>query len=730
MRFFSYIRALKFNRIKKQKNKLTFKKMAILGKIRSRGVLLLVVVGLALFAFIIGDALTQGSSYFNKSRETVAEIVGEEININDYQLAIDQMIEVYKIETGQNDLTEEITSQLRASVWETMVNEKLLYAQAEKLGLAVSKEELSEYIIGNKIHPLISQRRAFAGENGQFSRPMLVQFLNSMEVTPENDEMAQQIAQAKNYWLFWEKTVKTAILQDKFNALMSKTITANTLEAKYTFNASKTSVDVNYVVQPYFAIPDTAVSVSKNEIKDRYNQKKELFKQEANRTVNYVSFLIRPLKEDSVEAATWMSKISEEFKTTADVAGLVNSNSDVMYDGRNYSANNLPVELRAFAFSGIAGDVMGPIFQNNTYTMARIMEAGIMQSDSVKLRHILLTTADEAKTDSIVAAINKGANFAELALKYSAVKQTAANGGEIGWIVEGMQGMDKDLTAKAFANATNQTFTVKNAQGTQIFQVMEKTPARPKVKLAIMERKVVPSSRSYGKIYNEAKQFAAELKGADFEKKAKENGLLVRTAAELYESTDKVADIPQSRQVIRWAFESDKADVSDVFDCTNQFVVATTTELNDKGYRSIEKVSDIIKAELVREKKAEIMIKNLTAQLAKTPTLEGLSAAIGTDVKNAPAVNFSSVQFGVAGMEPAVIGKVSVLAVNKISTPVKGNSGVYVLLPFNPQQNPAQFNAKMQIMQLNMNISYSIPYMIQQDIRDKADIKDNRLNFF
>jgi peptidyl-prolyl cis-trans isomerase D len=153
--------------------------MAILGKIRSKGVLLMLVVGFALFAFIIGDALTQGSSYFNKSRETVAEIDGDEINIKDFQASIDQMVEVYKIETGQTELTEDINSQLRTSVWESLVNEKLLYAEAEKLGLAVSKDELSDRLIGNNIHPLIAQRRAFAGENGQFSKPALIQFLNS-----------------------------------------------------------------------------------------------------------------------------------------------------------------------------------------------------------------------------------------------------------------------------------------------------------------------------------------------------------------------------------------------------------------------------------------------------------------------------------------------------------------------------------------------------------------------
>lgn len=704
--------------------------MAILGKIRSRGVLLMVVVGLALFAFIIGDALTQGSTYFNKSREVVAEIGDEEINIKDYQAAIDQMVEVYKIETGQSDLNEDITNQLRASVWESMLNEKLLIAEAEKLGLSVGVEELSDRLIGNNIHPLILQRRAFAGENGQFSRPALVQFLNSLETTAENESMRTQIEQAKAYWKFWEKNVKISLLQEKYNALMSKVVTANSLDAKSEFEASKRSVDVSYVVQPYFTVPDGDVKVSQSEIKDRYKKLKEQFKQDANRSMKYVVFSVKPSAEDYKKAQTEMTKLSAEFLTTNDVPGFINQNSDVRYDGKAYSYATVPANLKDFAFGSPVGAVTGPTFANDTYTMAKVMETGISEADSVKIRHIFLAKNDEAKADSIISTINGGGNFAELAQKYSAVKQTAANGGEIGWIVRGVMGLDKDVITKSFASAVNGVFTIKNEQGTQIFQVTDKTAARSKVKLAILEIKVATSNLTVSKIFNEAKQFAAELEGNDFEKKAKDKGYVVRSANELPTTADKIAELKQSRQIVRWAFENKVGTVSDVYDCDNQFVVATVTEVNEKGYRSIEKVTEQLKAQLTQEKKATVMIEKLKAQLSKTPSIEALAASLKTDVKTAPAVNFAAYQFGVAGFEPAVVGKVSVLPVNKVSAPIKGNAGVYVVLPTNAQANNSPFDSKMQIMMLNSRLSYSLPYMVIQDIRDKAAIVDNRLNFF
>jgi len=704
--------------------------MAVLDKIRSKGVLLLVVVGLALLAFIVGDFLNSGSSYFNKSKEIVANIVGEEINIKEYSEAIEQMTEVYKIETGKSELDEQMTTQLRASVWESLVNEKILNAEAKKLGLAVSADELSERLIGNNIHPLITQRRAFAGENGQFNRTMLIQFLNSLEETPANDEMKQQIAKAKSYWLFWEKTIKNSLLQEKYTALISKTVSANSLDAKMSYQDRKVSVDVAYYVKPYFMVSDSAVKVDNSEIKERYNNQKEQYKQGANRAINFVTFYIKPLKEDYTEAEAWINKLSAEFKTTEDIVGLVNSNSDVMYDGRNYSLLTVPATLKAFAFGGKTGDIVGPVFVNNTYTMAKIMQAGILQSDSVKLRHIFLVEKDVAKADSLVAAIRAGADFAALAQKYSAVKQTADNGGEIGWLQDGVTGVDKEITTTAFAKATNEVFTIKGAQGTQIMQVMEKTPARPKVKLAILERKVAPSSKTYSKIYNDAKQFAAGMTSDKFEKVAKEKGYILRPATDIMETTEKIADVPQSRKIVQWAFKSSKNDVSDVFDCGTEFVVALTTEVNEKGYRSIEKVTDQLKAEIIKDKKAALLIAELTSQLAKTPTLEGLAASMGDSLKVAPAVNFAAYQFGVAGAEPIIIGKSSVMALNTVSAPIKGNAGVYIIRTANKVENPQPFDAKMEKMQLNSRMSYSLPYMIIQDLKDKADIVDNRLNFF
>lgn len=704
--------------------------MATLQTIRNRGVLLAIIIGLALLAFVIGDFLNSGSTLFHQAKRNVADVAGEKIDIETYQKAIDQMNTVYKIEYGRNDFNENEMSQMRTQVWESLINEKIMAMEAKKMGLTVSKEELTDRLIGNNIHPMIMQRRAFADpQTGQFSKNSLLQFYNSIfsDEVPQQDQ--EQLQEAKSYWLFWENAVKNTILQEKYISLIGKAVGANTIEAKYNFDARKMTGDVNYIVQNYSTISDSTISVSDSELKALYEKQKELFKQEDNRSISYVSFEVTPLQEDFKEAEAWIAKVSEEFKTTDDVAGLVNTESDISYTGENYSRQTVPANLKEFAFSNGNGAVFGPLFQNNTYTMARIMESGIMESDSVKLRMIVLQPNEEKKADSIVNAIKSGASFTEMVAKHS-LPQAAANGGEVGWITKGMVG--KEIADPAFSKSTNETFKVSGMQGIQIFQIMEKTPARPKVKLAILERKVTPSNQSYGKIFNEAKQFAgASTDSKKFEEIAKQKGYVIRPAIGLMKTTDQVDAIPQSRQVVRWAFENKPGVISDVFDCDrNTYLVATVTEVNPKGYRTLKQVTPQLKAQIIKDKKADVLKKQLSDMLAKNPTLEVLATTLGVEVKTAPSVNFASFHFGDAGPEPYIIGKASVTADNKITAPLKGETGVFVIQPLSKIPDATAFNAKIEAAQLDGRTSQSLPYAIMQKLKEKYNVVDNRFNYY
>ena len=254
--------------------------MATLERIRSHGVLLIVVVGLALLAFIVGDFLNSGSTYFNESKANVAEINGDNVKMVDYMAAMDQLTEVYKVEFGESNINEEMTEQIRQSVWESTVREKLLDAETKAIGMEVSKQELFDLILGNNIHPLIRGRRVFYNpETGAFDPKILSQFISMLDSEEGSNIPADQLNTYKQYWKFWEKTVKNSRLEEKYNMLLTKATVANSLEAKNSFEGSKTAVDVVYAMKPYFSVADSLVTVSDKEVEALYEKKKEQFKQ-------------------------------------------------------------------------------------------------------------------------------------------------------------------------------------------------------------------------------------------------------------------------------------------------------------------------------------------------------------------------------------------------------------------------------------------------------------------
>lgn len=706
--------------------------MATLQNIRNRGVLLAIVVGVALLAFIIGDFLNSGSTLFQQSKQNVAEINGEKLNIQDYQQSIEQMTAVYKIESGRTDFNENEHAQIRMQVWENLINERILGAEAALMGLTVSQEELRDRLIGNNIHPMIKQRAAFVDpKTGQFSQSTLLQFYDNVFDGDASAESREQLHEAKSYWLFWENAVKNSILQEKYFALIGKSIGVNSIEAKFNYDVRNMTGNVNYVFQPYYSIADSTIEITDSEIKARYEKQKKQYKQEPNRSIQYVSFNVEPLQEDFTEAQAWMDKVSEEFRTTNDVAGLINSESDIAYDERqSYSRQTVPEHLRDFAFNNSVGAMYGPVFQNNTHTMAKIMETGILESDSVKLRFIALASGSESKADSLIGALKNGADFAQAARTNSIDPQSAASGGEIGWVTRSV--LPKEIVEPAFSRAVKDIFRVNNGQTVQVLQIMERTPARQRVKLAILERKVTPGNQSYSKLFNEAKQFAvAAADKKQFAELAEEKGYVVRPAVGLNKNSDNVDMIPQSRQVVRWAFENPKGKVSDVFDCDrNTYVVALVTEINDKEYKSIDNVKPQLKAEVMKHKKADLIKKQMADLLTQTHTLDGLADSLNTEVKVATDINFGSYYFGEGGMEPYIIGKASATPEGQISVPLQGEAGVYVILPQAKKADETPYDAKAEMTQLNSRIVQSLPYMLLQKLREHYEITDNRFNFY
>ncbi len=668
--------------------------MATLQSIRNHGTILLVVVGVAMLAFILGDFLNSGSSFFNKGRENVAEIAGHKVHYTEYEAAKDQLTEVYKIETGTSDINEDLTIQLRNQAWQLLLMNYTLGEQAEKIGMDVTSEELSQLCIGANPHQIIRQRRAFYDETGNFNRFALINFLNSLEQEPETAEQAESLKQAKNYWMYWEKAVRLTYLQDKYTNLLSKLVGANPLDAKYAFEARQSTVNVQYVQQPYFAVADSLVKVTEGDIKKLYNLKKEQYKQIPNRSIEYVTFPIEPSAEDFAAVESLLKNLENDFKTKEDIASIVNSNSDILYDGRDYSEETIPAEYKELAFGKKAkkGDCTEITFSNNTYSIARLMDCGYSKSDSVKL---------------VLVANGEGTEDVEL-----------------GWFKA--TDLQKNIADPAFNGKKGETFTVSSGMGEQTFKIADKSKATPKVKLAILSRTVTASSKTYSVLYNQAKQFIVANNNADsLHQAAFAQGLSITPAFGLNENTDKVNDLKNSREIVRWAFGAKADQVSDVFECGNQFIVAALTEVNDGEYRSFESVKAELAIQVLNEKKAEY----LTKQLSGITTLADAAALFDTEVKTAEGISLASLRLGAAGNEPAVVGTALTIEPNTLSNPIVGNNGVYMITVSEKAVAEGQINVEQEIQQLNMRTSYTIPYQAIGLIEDNANIVDNRARF-
>ena len=666
--------------------------MASLQRIRNHGALLIAIVGLAMLAFILGDFLNSGSSFFNRSRENVGVIEGQKIHYTEYEAAKEQLTEVYKIESGRSGFDEDVYTQIRNQVWNMMLMDYTLRAQAEEIGMDITTDELSELCIGDNVHQIIRSRRTFQDENGQFSRDAVVNLLQAINQESDDAEMNANLEQAKTYWMYWEKAVRISYMQEKYSNLLQHLFKANSLDAEFAFNNRQNGVSAEYVSQPFYAVADSLVKVSDSDIKKLYKQHKAEYKQTPNRAIEYVAFDIKPSEADFKAAETLMNNLKEEFQTTEDVSLVVNTNSDVMYDGRDYSEETVPAQFKEFAFhkGAKAGDCTDILFENDTYSMARIMQAGYSLPDSVELKAIVEGGEDQ----------------------------------ELGWFKAA--DLPKNIAEQAFVGKRGSRFTVAQGMGEQTYEIMEIGKPTPKVKLAILAREVTPSSKTYSVIYNNAKQFIVNNPNAEaLEAAAQEQGLAVVPQYNLTETTDKVGQLKASRPIVRWAFEAKEGQVSDVFECGQQFIVAAVTEVNDGEYRPLSAVRAELTYEATNNAKAEYIKK----QLKGVETLEAAAEVLGQRVQNVERVTLNDSRFGNAGMEPAVIGKVLALDENEVSAPVQGKSGVFMVKKGAANNAPeATFNADSEKAQLASRYSY-LPYQAIQILEDKADVVDNRANF-
>ena len=703
--------------------------MATLEKIRGKAGLLVIVIGVALLAFIVGDFLNSGHTFFMMNKNKVAEVNGTKITTEEFQQRVKSRTEELQQMYAQRGMTlpEGSTSRINKEVFDQMVNELVLNDEIEKLGMTVTKEELFDLLQGENISPMV--RQYFTNpQTGQFDRQALNNFVQVILDPQAHGYTAENMAQIepqRQMWLSLEKQVKENRAIEKFAKLITKAIAPNNLDIESSFEDGKVRADIVYAVQSYNTVSDSAIVISDSELKAAYNKDKKRFETPERRSLKYITVDIVPGKADFAKVKEKFDMVQEQFATSADVADVVNNNSDIPYSDIFVSERALTPDVRKFVETAQINAVNGPVFENNTYTMYRLM-ASKVAPDSVKVRllsfPIAVAGAKNTQLDSAMNVLKNGGDFEALAKKLGA--------GEEGiWITENMApSVGKAFIKAVFGEQGNGYFQTESLSGSHIVQVLERTAPVKKYKVAELSMAVNPSTETYTDLYNGLSSYIAKNNDAkSFSESAKESSFSVMDM-EVTPESYSLPGIEDARQAIRWAFNAGKGDVSEIYTVGDKFLVVALDKVTKKGYAPLDEVKDYVKAQLMNDKKAEMIMKELAAKNATT--LEAYAQAMNSKVDTAKFISFSSPSIAGVGYEPVLSALAPYADNGKLQGPAKGNRGVYVFSVFNKNVSAQPFNPAVESQKLEQSYMYSINSQLLNVLRDKADIEDTLIKFF
>lgn len=712
--------------------------MATLQKIRSKGPLLVIVIGLALFAFIAGDAWKVLQPH--QGKQDVGEVNGEVLSAQDYQKMVDELSEVIKLTNGLNSLTEDQLNNVKDQVWQSYVNNKLIAEQAEKLGLKVTDAEIQS-IIDQGTHPLLMQTPFRNPQTGMFDKDMLKKFLvdyanlNASQMPAQYVEYYQKMGA---FWQFVEKTLAQSTLAEKYQNLVTKSLISNPVAAEDAFNSRTEQSDLLLVGVPYSSINDSTVQVSDSEIKDRYNEKKEQFKQLVEtRDIRYIDVKVVPSDADRKAVEKEVTEYSNQLaSTTADFGTFVRSTgSSVNYSDVPVSKSVFPADVASRLDSTNVNEVYGPYYNqtDDSFNAFKLL-AKVSSPDSIQFRQIQVYADTEEKTktlaDSIYNALKGGADFAAVAKIYG---QT----GEATWVnAQSWEGSELDADNSKFINTllnqpVNELANLNMGQANLILQVMNKKSMQTKYKVAVVKREVEFSKETYNAAYNKFSQFVAQNTTIDsMVKNAEESGYTLMPRTDLSSAEHYVGGVRSTREALKWIFAAKPGEVSPLYECgeNDHLMVVALDKIHEAGYRDINSVAEMLRAEIRRDKKAEKIMEEMK-KYNSIAQVKGMKDAVSDSVKH---VTFSAPAYiSVTRSSEPVIGAVAAkTAANKVSAPIKGNGGVYMIQVYAKEKGSEKFDAKQEETTLtNMAVRIAGNQLIN-DLYQKAKVVDQRYLFF
>lgn len=719
--------------------------MTALGKIRSKGILLIIIIGLGLFAFIAEEAFRSCNGIKGQNSQQIGEVLGEKIYVQDFQKLLEEYQDAMKLTMRTDNLSEDQLNQLKDQVWQQLVSERVMKEDCKKLGLTVTEDELQN-VLNDGTNQLLTQTPFVNQQTGRFDVSILKQFIDAYRKAEasNNSQQLDQMRPAYNYWLFVEKNLRTQLLAQKYQSLLANCVLSNKVEAKMAFNEENEEAQIQLASIAYNTIKDADIKVTDEEVKAKYEELKPAFRQQQEtRDVKMVDVQVKASATDRGQLQKDMAGYQKQLAAAADPTQVVSkSGSMIQYIG-------LPVSGKAFQqypdiaskIDSMAVGTTGVVenTKDNTYNIVRILSRTELP-DSVEFRQIQVggktLEAARASADSIQKALAAGGDFQAIAKRYG---QDSTTTWFTGAMYEQASTMSQDNRAyiEALLNgAVGSTQNIELTQGNVVIQVLNRKAMKSKAVAAVIKKEIRFSDNTYSKAYNRFSQFVTQSQAslADLQKHATKFGYTVQDLNDFATSSHTVGNVGGSgiRDAIKWIFEAKEGQVSQLFEAgkeNDHLLVLCMTKIHPQGYRPWDdaQVKEILKREVIRDKKAEMI-------MAKLKGVNSIAAAQakGAKVSTVNQITFAAPAFiqATGAAEPALSGAVAATAQGKFcSAPVKGNAGVYVFQVVKKQMRPAKYNEEQQIQMCRQR---AMQYMgnFMQDLVFGAGVVDNRYLFF
>lgn len=687
--------------------------MATLNTLRTKGgVILAVVIGISLLAFLLGDLANSGGVLLGSSKMNVGQINGQTVTYQEYLAQVERITRAQQIATGTENLSEQQRQQVRNAAWESIARQLSFNESLENLGLIVTDDELTDMVTGQWVSPIVSS--IFRDpQTGVFDPGMLSDYVAHLDDDPTGN--------SRFFWRYLESEMGIERAMSKYMALVGGAIFTSDLEVERGVNNSNRFFNVSYVARPLSSVADSTVTVTDAQLREYYDSHKRIFKQGESRELQYVVFEALPSEADYKEAEKSVNEIAEQLRDTEDPLQYAKLNGGTDRSAVFMTADELDPALAPFGRKAVVGDIYGPEFANDKYTVARMVARRSMP-DSIGFMQIVLAADKTALADSLVRVLKRGGDFEALAMQFSLDNQ--ADMGRINPAMIVAPGFES--YAEALSNSRRgDVFKVTTPYGIAVIKNTYRGKIVPKVQLAVIEYVVEPGRLTQQEAYAAASKFASSMaaKNADFSAQASASGLALRVAR-LSEGDNLINGIDQSNEIARWAFEAEEGAHSDVFSIGDANYVACVTSVTEHGVVPFNKVKNDIRTVVLGLNKADKLKEEMKAQ-----SLDDLAHKFDLEVKEASDINFASYYIADLGVTPFAIGAITGTEKGALTKPVVAGTDIAVF-EVNDIDTRDETDEQRERILLQSTAETNLQNRAYNAVFDLADIHDTRIRFF